>query len=356
MTRILDRLVARTFLKLFVVVLAAAPPLFILGDVTESLDNYLDRGLTGAEVARSYLYQIPQFIQWSFPIAALVATVFTVHTMTRHHEIVAAKAGGISFHRIVAPIVVLGALLTGVALGLSDLVPRANRIASQIQHDESPQRSWRSDFVYQSEDGLTWQVARLTVADGRMTDVILERPPTSERAGLHVLADAAAWSPAEGWTLYEGYLRRLRPDSTERAMEFQQLRIPDITERPEELLETPPEPDEMTFAEIDRMARIVERTGGDAAELLVRREQKIAVPVATLIIILFAAPLATTSKRGGTAFGVGLSLGTFIVYVLMLKVFGALGEAGAYSPRTAAWVPNAVFLVAAAAALVRVRT
>lgn len=354
--RILDRLVVRTFLKLFVLVLAASPPLFILGDVTEHLDGYLGRGVTGPEIVRAYLYQVPLFLQWSFPIAALVATVFTVHSMTTHREVVAAKAGGISFHRLVGPIVVVGVLLTGVALALGEIVPRANRVASQILRAENPLRTWRSDFVYRSENGLTWQVGRLTSADARMTNVVVERPPASDGGALHVLAESAYWREDVGWTLQQGYLRALRPDSTEQTLEFRQLEMKALTERPDELLEVPREPDEMTYAEIERQAAIIERSGGDANRLLVKREEKIAIPVATLVIILFGAPLATSSRRGGTAFGIGISLGIVILYMMLFKVSGALGEAGALSPLTAAWLPNWLFALGAALLLGRVRT
>ncbi len=356
MIRTLDRLVVWTFFKLFVVVVTACPPLFVLMDITENLDLYLDRGLTRAEVAESYLYQVPEFLGLAFPIAALVATVFTVHTMTRYSEIVAAKAGGISFHRVIAPLVWVGIGLTAVALGLSQIAPRGNRISAQILRMEGPMRSWRSDFVYRSEDGLSWQIERLTASDGRMTGVVLERPPTSSSAGLHVMAAGATWTETDGWTLTQGYMRILKPDSTERTLEFDRLRMPEIVEEPHELLEVPREPDEMTYAEIEKLAGILERTGGDATEWLVRRELLISVPIATLIIILFGAPLATSSKRGGTAFGVGVSLVTVIVYLMMFKVAGALGEAGALSPLTAAWIPNVVFLAAAVIALARVRT
>ena len=74
MIRILDRLVLRTFFKTFFLCLAAAPILFIIGDITENLDQYIDRGLTGMEVARAYVFQMPLFIRWSFPIATLLAT------------------------------------------------------------------------------------------------------------------------------------------------------------------------------------------------------------------------------------------------------------------------------------------
>jgi lipopolysaccharide export system permease protein len=354
--RTLDRLVAWTFLKLWVLCLLAVPPLFIIGDFTENLDGYLDRGLTRTEIVQSYLYKLPEYFQFAFPIAALIATVFTVHNMTRHREIVAAKAGGVSFHRVVAPLFLMGVLLTGAALGLSELVPRGNRIAAQIQRAETPNRSWRSDFVYRSESGLNWQVRRLTASDGRLTGVMLERPPSESEAGLHVTAESASWTEEDGWLLVGGYMRTLEPDSTERTVHFDRMLMPAMTERPEELLEAPREPEEMTYAEIEKLAGIIERTGGDATEYLVRRGQLLSVPVATLIIILFGAPLATSSKRGGTAFGIGISLVTVIVFTMMLKLGGALGEAGAISPWAAAWVPNVVFALAAVGLLAKVRT
>ena len=39
-------------------------------------------------------------------------------------------------------------------------------------------------------------------------------------------------------------------------------------------------------AQVDRLARVIERTGGNAAGLLVKREQKLSIPVATLVVIL----------------------------------------------------------------------
>src|SRR5690606_21700764 len=129
-----------------------------------------------------------------------------------------------------------------------------------------------------------------------------------------------------------------------------------LTERPDELLEAPREADEMTYEEIARQASIIERSGGDANRLRVQKEEKIAIPGATLAIILFGAPLATSSRRGGTAFGIGISLGIVIFYLMLFKVSGALGEAGALSPLNAAWIPNVLFFVCAVVLLARVRT
>lgn len=356
MIRILDRLVAKTFFKLFVIFLAASPPLFILGDITENLDTYLDRGLTRAEVAKAYFFQLPLFIQWSFPIAALVAAVFTVHSMTSHREMVAAKAGGISFHRVVRPILVMGLILTGVAVVLTEVVPRSNRIAAQILRDEDPRRSFRSDFVYESDNGTTWQVGRVVADRGRMDDIIIERPPVDGVGGWYVVASGARYDSIRGWTFSSGRVRHFLPDSAQKVYKFEQLHLAGLTEEPHDLLEAPRKPDEMTYQEIDHLARIIERTGGNPSELLVKREQKFSIPVATLVVILFGVPLATSSGRGGTAYGIGVSLGTTILYLLLFKVSGALGQAGTMAPLSAAWLPNILFLVTAVVLLRRVRT
>ena len=98
------------------------------------------------------------------------------------------------------------------------------------------------------------------------------------------------------------------------------------------------------------------RSGGDPNELLVKRDQKLSIPAATLVVMLFGAPLATTVKKGGAALGVGVSLGSTIVYIMLLRLFGAIGASGGMEPFWAAWLPNFIFLAVGVLLLARVRT
>src|SRR5687768_5840377 len=120
MIRTLDRLVVATFLRLFVLSILATPFLFALGEFTENVESYKQAGLSMSEILYGYAHRLPEWIVLSFPIAGLIAAIFTVHGMTAHREIVAAKAGGFSFHRLVLPIVVASVLLTGGALVLTE--------------------------------------------------------------------------------------------------------------------------------------------------------------------------------------------------------------------------------------------
>lgn len=352
--RTLDRLVAGTFMKLFLLSILATPPLFMLGDLTERLDDYLDSGLGVADVAHGYLYNIAQYLHWSFPIAGLIAAVFTVHGMTTHREVVAAKAGGISFHRLVLPVLILGFLLTGLALATTDLVPLSLRKGTEVL-EQRPSRDWRTNFTYQTEEGDLLTVQRLELAQSRMTGVGFHRPARADSTRLLLEASQALYD-SMGWNFEAGTLRRVWPDGHEAMVRFDLLRLPMLDETPEDLMQEVREEEEMTYAELGRQIRMVERSGGDALELRVKQEQKLAIPVATLVIILFGVPLATSAKRGGATYGIGISLGSTILYLLLMKVAGGFGSSGTLPPVWAAWLPNLIFFVAGAGLLARVRT
>lgn len=355
--RILDRLVARTFLRLFLIFVLGAPLLFILGDATENLDRYLDRGLPLGRVLISYVYQFPQFVFWSFPIAALLAAVFTIQPMTVHREVMAAKAGGVSFHRLVAPLVFLGVIFTGVGVLLSEVVPRANQTSAELREDRERRAGWRTQAVYLTDEGESLMYRRLTVNDGRMVGIVLLREPDeADEPSVHIIAREGIWDEAEGWRLIDGYRRELHADGEERVESFASLDYEALREAPDDLVETVRDEDEMTRGQLVTLAERVSRSGGDTGRLLVKKEQRMAIPVATLVIVLFGAPLATSSKRGGAAFGIGLALGTTILYLVLFRVSGALGYAGTLDPLWAAWLPNLLFLMAGLFLLVRVRT
>ncbi len=355
--RILDRFVLGTFLKLFFVFVTGAPLLFILGDATDRLDRYLERGLTMDQVALGYMYQFPNFFLWSFPVAALLASVFTIYPMTTHREVMAAKAGGVSFYRLIMPMVLAGLVLTGAALALSQLVPRTNQIAAEVLGERERRQEWRSNFVYITDAGESLSARRLTTSDNRMQGVTLQGPSANgESATRHILADQAVWREGEGWILQNGWIRTLHPDGREEATQFTEFVAESLVEGPRDLLDTVRDEEEMTYAELGVLAERVIRSGGDAGRILTKREQQLAIPVATFIIILFGAPLATSSRRGGTAYGIGLSLATTMLYLMLFRVSGAMGYAGTLPALWAAWLPNVLFLVAAIILLIRVRT
>ncbi len=355
MIRTLDRMVARSFTTLFLVFIACVPVIFVLSDLSERTEEFLERGLSMGEIALGYLFQFPHFIVWSAPIAALIATVFTVHSMTVHREIMAAKAGGVSFHRLVLPFLPVGLLLTAGTFMLSTLVPTTNRKAAEVHRDRQVSGDFRTDFVHQTENGETLSVQQLWVSN-RSADVIAVEGRGDDGALQHVWARAGDYSRGQGWTLREGWLRVIHPEGTETSYSFERYWRSGLDVPPEEMLDEPPEDEELGYLALGKRANALERSGGNPDKLLVKRAQKLSIPAATLIIVLFGAPLATTVKKGGPSVGVGLSLSSTILYMMLLRLFQAIGASGGMSPFWAAWTPNFFFLAVGIILLWRVRT
>jgi lipopolysaccharide export system permease protein len=355
--KILDRYLLRQFVVTFVLLVLGIPILFVITDLTDNLDKYLGRGLPLSSVAASYLYSIPQFVFWAMPIAALVATVFTIGNMTRYQEIAAAKAGGVSFFRLIVPIIGVAAVLSVLGVGLGEVVTVTNQKRAELLGERRGTSSpFRMNFVFQTEGGRTLSVRRLDSEAREMSNLVVERAETATKPAVHQTVQRARWTPESGWTLEEGHLRVLEEGGGERSFAFASARIPALRESPEELLAEPKRTEEMSYAEITRFINAIERSGGNSRKLQVEQAQKIALPLAILVIVLFGAPLSTSSQRGGTAYGIGISLAVTMIYLMLFRVGTAVGSSGALDPLVAAWMPNVLFLVAGLFLLSRVRT
>ena len=139
-------------------------------------------------------------------------------------------------------------------------------------------------------------------------------------------------------------------------MTFDSLRDKPLTEPPKTLHANQKAPDEMGYVDLGNFITAMERSGTDVNQLRVERMLKIAIPATCIIIMLFGAPLATSSKRGGAAYGVGVSLGTTVIFLMLVQLTQAIGGKGLVNPELAAWLPGMLFLAVGAALLARVRT
>lgn len=354
--RILDRYVTREFLRLFILFVVCTPMLFVLSDLTDNIDTYMERKLTVPRVLFAYVYRFPQFMLWAFPIAALIATIFTVGNMTRHSEMAAAKAGGISFYRVLAPLPILGILLTLAGLVLTEIVPGAQRTWAHVIGDKKDHIGARTDFVFRSRQGGIYAIRFLDVERARIDGLTIHRQGDEvKNPTVIIVADEATYDEKKGWVLHNGYKRELMGPGREIAEPFTEL-VPGLYESPLDLLAEPKDPEEMRYQELGDFIDTMKRSGAEPRKLMVDQAQKIAIPFATLIIILFAAPLANTSPRGGAAYGIGISLGITVVYLMAFRLAAAAGASGTLEPNLAAWLPNLVLLAATVGIFTKVRT
>src|SRR5881398_1452955 len=152
--RPLDRYVFLEFWKIFVSTALGFPLLLVVIDLTDNLNKYLGRNLPRKNIILSYVYWLPDSMFMVLPAAVLFATVFSIGGFTRHSEITAAKASGISFYRFIAPILLAAVLATVLGLILGEVAPVTNKKRLDIlQANRTAMSNDRYNFAYAADGG-----------------------------------------------------------------------------------------------------------------------------------------------------------------------------------------------------------
>jgi lipopolysaccharide export system permease protein len=356
--RALHKYVLSEWLRIFLVTAFGFPVLIVIIDLTEKLDTYLQRRIPMKDIALSYLYGVPESMFQVLPAAVLFATVFTVSGFTRHSEITAAKASGISFHRFIMPLTLGAFIAMGIGFGLGEIMPPL----SQRKLNLLQEQKFRSDigerfnFTFATDAARTYKVGALRVGLGSIDNLEVERRGTGPAfPTTYTLGEQAMYRNGK-WMIHRGYMHVVPDSVTNIVFAFDSLADRNFTERPVELNAAAKAPADMGYRELGRYIRALQRSGTDVNPLKVERMLKVAIPVTCVIILLFAAPLATSTQRGGAAWGIGVSLLTTVIFLVLVNLMRGFGGKGIISPELAAWIPSMVFGVIGATLLWRVRT
>jgi lipopolysaccharide export system permease protein len=357
--RILDRYLLGSWVKIYLLTALGLPLLVTVIKLSEDTRKLMNRGLTIGEVLLARLvYGMPEEMALAMPAAVLFATVFTLVNLGRHNELTAAKATGLSFHRLIRPLLLAAAVAALGAFAVGEIAPAATQRKLELEkaRDARPSEN-RWNFVFRGEEGWVYSLRSLDATRGLIRFPVLEREGGPEIPGLAIVADSARWDTTAGrWRLGHGASRVMAGGDVVATLNFEALEHRVFTERPAALLAEDKSQKAMNYRELGRYIDALGRSGNNTDKLVVRRALKIAVPVTCLIIALFGAPLAVAAPRQGAAVGVAISLATTILFLLLIQLSEAVGAGGMIHPVAAAWIPNALFLTAGVVLLARVRT
>jgi lipopolysaccharide export system permease protein len=362
--RPLDRYVFVEWAKIFVSTAVGVPALMVMMDLTGKIQTFLGRNLTPRDIALSYVFWMPECLFQALPACVLFATVFAIGNFTKHGEITAAKASGISFYRFIAPMMLGAVLVTGLDLVVAEVMPMADiRRKDQLHEPNDLSGARGSTFVYAGDFGRVYLVQGLNMGSGALDRIEIARKGNgSTYPTVITSASDARYVPAEAgskvgrWTLGHGEMHVVNDTGMNISISFSSMEDRQMIERPVDLVARPRDPQTMRFGELTRFIGALERSGGDANLLRVERMLKIAVPTTCLIIALFGAPLATTTQRGGTGYGIGISLATAVTFLMLVQLTKAMGKGGVFPPDVISWLPNILFGTIALVLLGRVRT
>src|SRR2546428_13414556 len=138
-THIVDRYLVREYLTFTGFGLAVAAVLFVVIDLLQTLDRYLRIKPPLLYIAEHFAYRVPAALHEALPAIVLVATIFLYLTLSKHHELTALKAAGVSLYRVSVPVVGLGiAAAIGAGLFQELVLPGLNERGEEVDRVKIP--------------------------------------------------------------------------------------------------------------------------------------------------------------------------------------------------------------------------
>ncbi|QMV17737.1 LPS export ABC transporter permease LptG [Granulicella sp. 5B5] len=366
---ILDEYVMGSFLRSFVLVLAAMVSMFLIFTFFELIGDII-RNRTPLVTVGDYLLNLIPFILYNVtPVCSLVAVLITFGGLNRTSEITAMKATGTSLYRIIAPALVVALLLSAALFIFDDsYLPSANRrqeaLLSVIRGKPAqtflrPDRKWMSGqtngtdepsriFYYQFFDPDRNVFANITV---------FEFQPGSFKPVRRIYASSARWDDSiQNWVFENGWQRTFASDSVTSYQPFKISTFPEIREQPSYFKKEDRQSQEMSYAELSSYIRDLQQSGFDTTRLRVQLDRKLAYPLITLVMAIIAIPFSLTSGKRGSIAGMGTAIGVAIAYWVIIGIFENLGNVNSLPPALAAWSPDLLFAMVGSYLLLRTPT
>jgi LPS export ABC transporter permease LptG/LPS export ABC transporter permease LptF len=368
LVRILDRYVAGTYLRTFVLSCVSLLALFQISLFIDRSAAVFKGDVTWRVLAEHMWYMTPQYTYYVIPLSVLLAALVTVSLLTKSSELIVMKACGISLYRVAVPMLVSAIVAGGALFALdSTVLGEANHQAEYRAHlmrggtpdsFEIASRHWAigANRVLYHYDAFNPRTKQLTGLD------VYEFSPDMSRLTRRTHVERADFMPLPGdgedegntWRAINGWTGEFTANDQVTLMPFADSR--QRFETPSYFGTEQPEPDYMTYAELRRHTEQLRSAGFNVLKEQVALARKVSFPFVTLIMTLIAVPFAVTTGRSGAMAGVAIGIALAITYWTATSVFGALGAGGLVPPLLAAWAPNMIFGAGAIYLLLTVRT
>jgi lipopolysaccharide export system permease protein len=350
--KIIDRYLIREFLKIFFLGLIALICVFTIVDLFDLIDDIIKNQVPLNILLVYFLTKIPWLIFFIMPISILLSTLLTLGAFSRHSEIIALLANGISIYRISLPLLILG-LLASLFLFIANetFIPWSNQIADTCRRIIKN----RPQDAQMTKSGIWFRSPK----ENRIYNIKLLDPHRNELHGVTIYTLDSNFNIKERidvrvakylgkeWILYNGSQRTFQGGVLGGNQTiFAERRGFPIQPSFEEFQRIRKDPEEMTYRELKNYITELQSTGYDASRYIVDLRGKISFPFVSLVMVIIGIPFALKSPRSGTTVGIGLSIFIGFSYWIILNLGLSLGHAQIFPPLLAAWVSHILFVAA----------
>jgi LPS export ABC transporter permease LptG/LPS export ABC transporter permease LptF len=340
--------VARAFLAWTFAAATVIILLLQMVDIFDLGDAFVERGFGWPEIGRYAWLRLPPLFQQSIGMASLAGAIMAFLRLSRFSEIVAMRGAGVSQYRLL-----LMALPAALALSFASFAaaeyaaPRAQLELAQWWQATKPEARGGAKERWFRIGGDIVRAAGASTDGRRLEQVTLYRRGPDGLLTERIAARSAL-AAAGGWTLLDA--TRIAPGAAPARHDRRAWKTPLRSEDVRTFFAAPPH----LSADTARRA-LEDRVPVSAAPSLfhTRLQRIFAEPLAPIVMLLIALPLAFGSARFGPSWGALLyAIGGGLLFIVVDGTLVVAAQIGAIDPWVGAWAAPLVFGLLATTVLV----
>lgn len=346
--KILDRYIFMQFARAFLFTSTAFVCLFILINMVENLDEFMDKKLGLVEIVRYYLLSAPSTVLVTSPVSALLSSILVAGRLSFSSELPAIRSAGVSMRQLLTPFLAGGILICMInTVNSWWIAPAAFTGKADFEH---AYLNKKTSGLHESRNVHILEPGNRIVSIGTIdnTNSTVNTVSIEEFSGSHLSSRTDAASMRYNTISGEWIMRNVSTrffSGDDQQFRFMNLSPVKLALSPQSLAELNLQPEGMNIISHYRYLADKQEAGFSGLErAIVKFHTKISAPFASLIIILIGVPLSAKKKRGGLASEIAITLFIGFLFIGLQKTIAITGYQGLINPMLAAWLPNILFL------------
>jgi lipopolysaccharide export system permease protein len=291
---------------------------------------------------------IPQNLLYGSIIAVLLATILGLGTLTSHSETIAMRAGGLSFFRLAAPVLIIGLIISLFGIFLSEFITPysyvvLDKMRNEITSTSAPGVIYRFSQNFYNPAGELDKIIYAAAFDPKAQQ--LNGVKIVEMAGGQISrtieAETMNWN-GKSWFFKKGRINQMSPENLYPIIVKQAKVNYPLNLTPAQIQQSQIPPEQRSLSDLNRLIKSLSPKSPEKVRYLIDLHGKFSMPFAGFILALLGIPLALRPQRRSNAAGFGLCL-LFILIWWILYMFGtSMSRMGLISPFIGAWLANFV--------------
>jgi lipopolysaccharide export system permease protein len=309
-----------------------------------------------------YLILLPSVLVRIVPIAVLLAVIYALYQLSKNSELIAMKACGFSLPRLMLPFLWLGLAISLSVLGVNEYYGPS---AAYWCHKFVREQKSSSDAIHyatiafkKEKQARFWFIDRFDTRDFSLDRVeVIQMSPDGQHELSKTRADGGGWFDGQ-WIFTNVTTQAYDEDGNLRgAPEYAAQRVMlDYNERPEDFVNEVKDPEFLSSADLDRFIRVHRNLEPKSvARLQTDLHARLAMPWASLIVVLMGVPVGAHGGRRGVLPAVAAALGMIVSYYAIMMFGMAASKAMVIPPWLGGWLPIMLFTVTGLATLRAIR-